>query len=63
MLFKVRAGTANTVVSAIKEREIKVLFLLAFLLSDLQKIDMALNNYDLILHSKKHTPYSRTEGD
>ncbi len=53
MLSKVRAGKTNTVVSAIKEREIKVLFLLIFILYDLQKIDMALNNYDLILHSKK----------
>lgn len=36
-----------------KESKIKVLFLLTFPLSNLQKIDMALNNYDIILHSKK----------
>lgn len=50
MFVKVRVGT-----SVIKEREIKVLFFLAFPLFDPQLIDMALNNYDIILHSKKNT--------
>jgi len=48
VLVKVRVGT-----SVIKEREIKVLFILAFPHFDLQKIDMALNNYDIIFRSKK----------